>query len=182
VADGIFVVTRRRSEQFAPLLAPSTELLAQAEITASRYTFETAPLNAPMLLDGENLDQQPVLFNDAAQSIRRFPGTAGHVLSSRTFVRGGSADENLFLLDGVPLHQPFHPQGFPVNFSLIDPSVMGRVDLCSGVLPVEYDGRMSAVVDMRLREPVERPAGRFALGTLDTSAAMSGPLSNQQGD
>jgi TonB-dependent Receptor Plug Domain/TonB dependent receptor len=182
VTPGVYVVTRERSEQSTPVHAPTSELLAQAEVTASRYTFEAMPLEAPFMLESAALDAQSALFNDATQSIRRFPGTAGHTLSSQTFVRGGSADENLILLDGVPLHEPFHLQGFPVNFSVIDPSVLGRVDLFSGVLPVEYDGRMSSMVDMRLREPADRVAGRFALGTLDTSASMSGPLPNEQGD
>ena len=183
VAPGIYVVTSERPVHQSPRpLTPTPAPLEQAQVTASRYTFEATPLRDTFALESGDLEQQPALFNDAAQSIRRFPGTAGHTLSSRTFVRGGSADENLILLDGVPLHEPYHLQGLPVTFGVIDPSVLSRVDLFSGVLPVEYDGRSSALVDMRLREPVDALAGRFSAGTFDTSAAMSGPLPNERGD
>ena len=182
VAPGVYAITAEPPAHHSAAASRATAPLAQAEITASRYRFDAESLNPSFLLDGGDLDEQPALFNDAAQSIRRFPGTAGHTLSARTFVRGGTADENLYLLDGVPLHKPFHLQTMPVNFSVLDPSVISRVDLYSGVLPLEHDGRMSGLIDMRLSESADAFAGRIAVGVLDTSAAISGQLPNERGN
>jgi hypothetical protein len=177
VSSGTYVVIGE--PRAAPL--PAAESPQEVWVTASRYTID-ALADAPFALDSAQIDRQTGLFDDAARSIRRFPGTAGQDLSSRIYVRGGTPDDNLLLLDGIPLYDPFHLPNLPINFSVIDPAVVGRVDFYSGVMPVEYGDRMGAVVNTSLREPGQDFGGRIALSALAGSALLSGPLTGDRGD
>ena len=181
---GSYVVTRApKPARSAPdLVSVPPEQVQEIEVVASRYTLQSPRVDEAFSLAGDELRRQPTLFDDAARSVRRFPGTSGSAMSSRTFVRGGAADENLVLLDGMPLENPFHLQGLPADVSLIDPAMLDRVELYSGVWPVEYAGRTSGLLDMRTRRRAEDPGGRFALGFVNASALLESPLPNGRGD
>jgi hypothetical protein len=185
VDSGIYVVKREPREQVSPAarsVEPVTDLPEQAQVTASRYAIDMGSLSDPFALASPELQTQPALDNDAARAIRRFPGTAGNDFSARTHVRGGTTSENLILLDGVPLHDPFHLGSLPVAYSIIDPAVLGRAEFYSGVLPIEYDGYMSSMLSMQLRDPVDSFGGRASLSFLDASLLVSGRLPGEQND
>lgn len=184
LAPGSYVVTRAASPARSTPKPPSVlpQQVQEIEVVASRYTLQSPRVDEAFRLAGDELRRQPTLFDDAARSVRRFPGTSGSTMSSRTFVRGGAADENLVLLDGMPLENPFHLQGLPADVSLIDPAMLDRVELYSGVWPVEYSGRTSGLLDMRTRRPATDPGGRFAIGFVNASALLEAPLPNGRGD
>lgn len=183
LAPGSYVVARAES---APALARPAPVMPvpieEVRVISSRYTLAAERPDQPYQLNSTDLRHQPALFDDAMRGVRRFPGTAGSGLSSRTFVRGGVADENLLLIDGVQLQDPFHLPGLPADFSVIDPAVLGRVDFYSGVLPVEYGSRMSSVIEMHTRDGANAFGGRLALGTLNVSTLLEGPIADGQGD
>jgi hypothetical protein len=187
LVPGRYVVARRERPAAAadaqprPMAAPIAPL-EEVRVISSRYTLAAARLDRPFELDPADLRQQPALFDDALRAVRRFPGTAGSGLSSRTFVRGGVSDENLLLLDGMQLQDPFHLPGLPADLSVIDPVVLGRVDFYSGVLPVEFGNRMSSAIDMQTRAGADAFGGRLALGTVNASALLEGPLADGRGD
>src|SRR5262249_50672481 len=110
VSSGTYVVVGEPRAAPPRLAEPLQEVL----VTASRYTID-ALADAPFALDSTQIDRQTGLFDDAVRSIRRFPGTAGQDFSSRFYVRGGTPDDNLLLLDGVPLYDPFHLPSLPIN-------------------------------------------------------------------
>lgn len=183
ISTGLYAVTRERvATKPSTPVASAADPLVEVEVTASRYTIDSLSVRDSLSVVGANIQRQPALFNDAARTLRQFPGTAGADISSRTFVRGGLPEDNLILLDGVPIEQPWHLQSLPINTSIIDPTTIGRLDFYSGVLPAEYGNRMGALVDMRLQEPTETFSGRLAVGSLDVSAYASGSLPADQGD
>jgi hypothetical protein len=65
--------------------------------------------------------------------------------SSAFHVRGGSADQNLILLDGVPIISPFHLGGF---FSVFNADMMARAELSSGGFPARFGGRVSSLIEI----------------------------------
>lgn len=89
-------------------------------------------------------------------------------------IRGGNADQNLFLLDDVPVYSPSHALGL---FSIFNPAIVSSVRLWKGDFPARYGGRASSVLDVRTREgnmnqyEAEVNAGLFA-----SSATVEGPL------
>jgi hypothetical protein len=178
MAPGIFTVTRKRATHEGATFDP----LEEVRVVSSRYTIEAVRTERSFVLNALDMQRQPALFEDAVRSVRRFPGTAGSNLTARTFVRGGLGDENLLLLDGVPLHDPFHMQGLPVDVSLIDPVIVERVDFYSGVQPVEYGERMSSVISMRTRRPAQEMEGRVSLGFVNAAAMLAAPVAQGRGD
>lgn len=83
---------------------------------------------------------------DVLRSLQYLSGvrTTGDV-SARYYVRGGTGDQNLVLLNGVPVYNPFHALGL---FSVIDPDMINSVEFYKGGFTAEYGGRLSSVLDI----------------------------------
>lgn len=184
LSPGAYVVARNQAQSAAAQRSSASGgvPLEEVQVFSSRFTLEAQRAPEAFTLDALDLEQQPALFDDPVRGVRRFPGTAGTALSSRSFVRGGTPEENLLLFDGVTLRDPFHLPALPVDLSVIDPVIIGRVDFHSGVLPLEYGDRSSSVIDMRARPAARRFAGRVAVGTLNASTLAEGRLAGERGD
>jgi hypothetical protein len=179
IDSGVYVikrVPRSKPTVRAKPLIPEPSAVEEVQVAASRYAIGMAGLNDAFALNTIDLETQPGLSNDAARAVRRFPGTAGIDASSRTYVRGGVPSENLILLDGVPLFEPFHLKRLPIAYSMIDPVVLDGAELFSGVFPVEHDGYMSSLMSLQLRKAEEIFGGRLALSGQDASVLLSGHL------
>lgn len=87
---------------------------------------------------------------DVLKSLTILPGVQqGHEGSAGLFVRGGSPDQNLILLDGVPVYNATHLFGF---VSVFTPEALQSVDFYKGGFPARYGGRLSSVIDVRMKE------------------------------
>src|SRR5437868_9105432 len=83
---------------------------------------------------------------DVLRAIEALPGVVSTSdFSSAYNVRGGSADENLILLDGIPIYNPFHLGGM---FSIFNSDLVERAELLAGGFPAEYGGRVSSVLNV----------------------------------
>lgn len=86
---------------------------------------------------------------DLASYLQTLPGVvATGDRGGQLFVRGGTPSENLVLLDGTLVYQPFHIVGF---FSVFPEDVVSNVDFYAGGFDAEYRGRTSSVMDIRLK-------------------------------
>jgi hypothetical protein len=84
---------------------------------------------------------------DVARVVRLLPGVAARNDFNTGFnVRGGEADQNLILLDGHPIYNPFHLGGL---FSTFMDATVGGIELMTGAFPARYGGRLSSVLDVR---------------------------------
>ena len=130
---------------------------------------------------GEEMKQLPRLMGeaDAIKAIQLMPGVmAGREGSSDLIVRGGSPDQNLILLDGVPVYNVSHLLG---TFSVFNPDAIKNVDLIKGGFPAPYGGRLSSVVDVQLKEGNnQRFAGEGALGLISSKLLLEGPIKNEK--
>ena len=94
----------------------------------------------------------PTLFGEAdvLKALQLLPGVkAGTEGTSGMYVRGGGPDQNLFLLDGVPIYNVNHMAGF---FSVFNPDAIKNVTLYKGNFPARFSGRLSSVVDLRMKD------------------------------
>jgi hypothetical protein len=80
---------------------------------------------------------------------RKSKGADEHEGTSGLFVRGGSPDQNLILLDGVPVYYANHLFGF---FSVFNPDAISSVSIMKGGFPARYGGRLSSVIDVHMKE------------------------------
>lgn len=94
-------------------------------------------------------------------------------------VRGGNADQNLFLLDDVPVYSPSHALGL---FSIYNPTTISSVRLWKGDFPARYGGRASSVLDVRTREGnLQEHKAEVSAGLFATSAVVEGPIVKGKG-
>ena len=92
----------------------------------------------------------PTIFgeNDVLKVLQLLPGVQGGVEGSAGFyVRGGGPDENLFLLDGIPVYNVNHLGGM---FSVFNADAIKNVTLYKGSFPARFGGRLSSVLDIRM--------------------------------
>ena len=112
---------------------------------------------------------------DVFAPLRAVPGIdMAEESPTQIHVRGGSADQNLVLLDGVPVYSPNHTSGV---LGAITPDAVSRLHLHAGVLPARYGGRLSSVVDVETRTPGRADVRvRGGAGVPEIRAAVEAPL------
>ncbi len=96
-------------------------------------------------------------------------------LSSGLYVRGGSPDQNLTLLDGVIVYNPTHLGGF---LSAFNADAIRDINLMKGGFPAEYGGRISSVLDLTMKEGTkEKLSGSAGISLISSRLTLEGPLS-----
>ncbi len=112
---------------------------------------------------------------DVMRSLQLLPGVnkAGEG-STGLYVRGGNADQNLVLLDEAPVYNTSHLLGV---FSVFHPDIVKDVQLYKGGIPAQYGGRLSSVLDIRMKEGNARKLGvSGGIGLLSSRLTVEGPL------
>ena len=112
---------------------------------------------------------------DIIKTLQLLPGVqSGSESSTGLYVRGGGPDQNLILLDGVPVYNANHLFGF---FSVFNPDAVKNVTLYKGGFPARFGGRLSSVVDIRMKEGNEKElSGGFQVGLISSKVHLEGPL------
>jgi hypothetical protein len=114
-----------------------------------RQIFEQAPAVGRISLGVDEIKAAPRFFSEAdlLRTVQLLPGVeAKNDFSAGMNVRGGESDQNLVLLDGYPIYNPFHLGGLFGTF--VEPMV-GRVEVFTGAFPASYGNRLSSVLDVR---------------------------------
>jgi len=123
----------------------------------------------------------PVLFGetDVIKVLQLLPGIkAGTEGSAGFYVRGGGPDENLFLLDGVPIYNVNHAAGF---FSAFNADAIKNVTLYKGGFPARFGGRLSSVVDIRMNDGNnQKLKGNVTVGLISSKINLEGPLFSEK--
>ncbi len=99
-------------------------------------------------LDRVEIMALPHFGDDLYRAVMVLPATSGGDISGRFNVRGGLYGEVLVRLDGLEIFEPFHLKDYQGVFSILDPEVIGGVELLPGSYPAQYGDRMSGVLEM----------------------------------
>ena len=112
---------------------------------------------------------------DILKAYQLMPGVqSGPEGNNGLYVRGGTPDQNLFLLDDVPLYNVSHLGGL---YSVFDPSMVKSVELYKGGFPARYGGRVSAVVDVRNKDGnLYSHHGEMGLSIFLSKLFLEGPI------
>jgi len=146
-----------------------------------RQEFDASARIGGIAITGAEVRSTPSFVEpDVLRAVQQLPGIEARSDWSAGFnVRGGEADQNLVLLDGYPIFDPFHLGGL---FSTFIPSSVGRVDLRTGGMPVQYDGRLSGSLDVRSFEPTSSDAhGSAEISLLSSSASVGKAIGDGAG-
>ncbi len=125
----------------------------------------------------EEIETLPVILGeiDIQKTLQLLPSVqSGIEGSSGLYVRGGRADQNLILLDGLPLYNPNHIFGF---FSVFNASAMKQVQLIKGGFPARYGGRLSSVLNYTMKEGnLNEYQGEGSIGVISSRLMFEGPI------
>lgn len=152
--------------------------LDEVLVTATTYRKEALTARPGVEeLQPRRLNELPNLLGEAdmLRSLQYLPGVAvGDDGLTTLAVRGGNTDENLYLFDGSPIYYPSHLLGL---FSAFNPDALKAITFYKGAFPAEYGGRLSSVVDVRMRDG-DRQAyhGGIGVGLLSARARLEGPI------
>lgn len=152
----------------------SKEVQITADRDEGRRQVSISQVNIPM----EQLSQIRIGGEaDIFRALQMLPGVlSSSQISSGLFIRGGSPDQNLVLLDGMTVYNPTHLFGF---ISAFNNDAVKDVDLLKGGFPAEFGGRMSAVLNITQKDGNrDKFEGLVGLGILSSRASLQGPLGN----
>ncbi|RIV23414.1 TonB-dependent receptor [Fibrisoma montanum] len=166
------------TEPITILLQPGRTLteVTVRPILTSKQVGEALSLGK-ISLSLDQVRKVPALLGekDVLKVIQLLPGVQkGTEGSTGVYVRGGGPDQNLILLDDAIVYNPNHLFGF---FSAFNGDILQSVELTKGGFPAQYGGRLSSVIDMKLKTgDMHHLHGEGSVGLIASRFALEGPL------
>jgi len=171
-----FVVTANKMVQLKILLIPSNISVNEVEIEGERVRRENATDIGLQKISARELESLPKsVESDVLRSLQYVPGVqfTGDA-SARYYVRGGTNNQNLILLDGATIYNPYHALGI---FSAIDPDMINSMEFHKGAYPTEFSGRLSSVLKIVSKDGNKnRLGGQASISFLSAKALIEGPI------
>ncbi len=157
-------------------LDPNT-LLEEVVVTGEKVGGVRSSQVSAIEVPVERIKNVPVLFGetDILKVVQLLPGVqSGTEGMAGIYVRGGGPDENLFLLDGVPLYNVSHMGGF---FSAFNGDAVKNVTLYKGNFPARFGGRLSSVLDVTTNNGNDKELhGNIDVGAISAKISLEGPI------
>lgn len=151
--------------------------LQTVTITADKVSSHRSSQMSAIDIPVEQIKSVPVLFGEAdvLKALQLLPGVqSGTEGMSGMYVRGGGPDQNLFLLDGVPLYNVNHLGGF---FSAFNADAIKNITLYKGSFPARFGGRLSSVLDITSNDGNDKKLhGNVSVGAIAAKVNLEGPI------
>ena len=153
-------------------------VLQEVEISAKKQNrIETRTQMGQITVPIEQIKKIPALFGevDVLKALQMLPGVqSGGEGQNGLYVRGGSPDQNLILLDGVPVYNVSHIGGF---FSVFNGDAIKNVTLTKGGFPARYGGRLSSIIEIDMKEGnMKEFHGEGGIGLIASRLTLEGPI------
>lgn len=152
--------------------------LKEVVVTADKYErVEQKTQMSQVSVPVTQIKKLPALLGevDILKSLQLLPGVqSGGEGTSGLYVRGGSPDQNLILLDGVPVYNVSHLFGF---FSVFNADAVKNVTLTKGGYPARFGGRLSSVLEINMKEGnMKEFKGTGSIGLISSRLTLEGPI------
>lgn len=150
--------------------------IGEVTVTSNRNGITDTEIST-INIDIKQLQKMPTLGGetDIIRAIQILPGIqSGNEGTTGLYVRGGGADQNLFLLDGVTLYNISHLFGF---MSVFNDDAINSMKVIKGGFPARYGGRLSSIIDIRMKEGnMKKLAGNFSVGLISSKFMLEAPI------
>ena len=181
-SQDVVVAANTTARLITVALAPVAFRLSEVTVAPGSFSFlEGAPV-ARQALSRAAIEEAP-FGEDLFRAMNRLPGLSSGDYGAHFSIRGGRADETLFLLDGLELYEPFHLKDFNEGaLSIIDVDIVDGVELLTGGFPAHYGDKRSGVMNISTRTPTN-DGTRLSVGASFTSAhaLAEGTFAGQRG-
>ncbi len=164
-------------------LEPLTAQLNEVEVTTEREDKNVRANEMTVAtVSIKEIESIPVLFGerDVFKTLQLMPGVkpAGEG-SSGFYVRGGTSDQNLILLDEAPVYNASHMMGF---FSIFNSDALRDVKLYKGGMGAEFGGRLSSVLDIKMKEGnAKHLSVNGGIGLISSRLTLESPIIKDKG-
>ncbi|MFN4144442.1 MAG: TonB-dependent receptor plug domain-containing protein [Runella sp.] len=152
----------------------SSQTLEEVTVRESRQIYAPPGM---LHLPVSRLKAVPMLLGeqDIFKALATTPGiSTGQEGSAGLYVRGGSPDQNLILLDEAPVYNVSHLFGF---LSVFNPDALKNVEVYKAGFPARYGGRLSSVIDVTMRDGnSQNTQGEWGIGLINSRFLFEGPL------
>ncbi|WP_347159913.1 TonB-dependent receptor [Pontibacter chitinilyticus] len=159
-------------------LRQNATALKEVEITTRKEDHNVRSMEMSTLkMQVAEIKNMPALLGevDVVKAVQLMPGvqTAGEGTSG-FYVRGGGVDQNLILLDEAPVYNASHLMGF---FSVFNADAIKDVQLYKGGIPAQHGGRLSSLLDIRMKEGNSKKlAVSGGIGTVSSRLTVEAPI------
>jgi hypothetical protein len=165
-------------KQIKIYLEETSQMLETVEISTERKDVNVKKVEmSTAKLQMKTIQKIPVVFgeSDILKTIQLLPGVLAASEASGGFhVRGGSADQNLILLDNANVYNASHLMGF---FSVFNSDAIKDLKLYKGGIPAEYGGRLSSILDVHMKEGNNTEFhGQGGIGLISSRLTLEGPI------
>ena len=179
------VITLEVMEPMRIQLTPSLLQLEEVEVVLeqeSEFDTRMSPVVSNVPVNVSTIKNIPAMFaeTDVLRALQIIPGVkASSELSAGIYVRGGSPDQTLILMDHNVVYNPSHLFGM---FSTFNADAVKHLDLLKGGFPAQYGGRSGSVLEVITNDGNRKETeGMVSLGIVSARAALEGPLPNNKG-
>jgi len=158
------------------LLNPVSLNLSEVNVYASRGNMQASSLETLKSIESYNLAGTT---KDIFRSIQMLPGvSSNNAMSAQYNVRGGTYDENLMLINGVEVAEPYHIKVFPMaSIGIFNMDLVERIDFSGGGFSAEYGNALSSVLNVDYRKANnDSIKGTVSLGLIDLGFVSEVPL------
>lgn len=165
--------------RLAVMLIPSTVLMEEVVVPAEPVAVSGVHGLGGVSISPKQIQGITGALGDIGRVIQAMTGvTSNNEMSSQFNVRGGAAHENLLLLNGAQLLEPFHLKDAPnTSLSAFNTALLRKVLFIPGGFPARYGDRLSAVLDMEYRAAnSEKVSGLLDASLTDGMALLEGPI------
>ena len=167
----------REDVQLSLALSPAVNLQT-IEVTSDRgERIEQQTQMSKAEIPVAQIKRIPALLGevDVLKTLQLLPGVqSGGEGTTGLYVRGGSPDQNLVLLDGVPIYNVSHVLGI---FSVFNADALRTVTLTKGGFPARYGGRLSSILEINMKEGnLNEWEGEGSIGLISSKLTLSGPI------
>lgn len=159
-----------------------TMSLGEVTVSAPKVNKITTGQMSMNGLDIGAIKKLPTAYGevDVLKGLQLLPGVqTSHEGTANLSVRGGSSDQNLFLLDGAPVYNPAHALSF---FSVFNSDALNNVSIYKGSFPARYGGRVSSVVDIQMKEGNDQSfSATGGIGLIASRLTLEAPINRGRG-
>jgi hypothetical protein len=171
------LVIQQNKNTIVNVLLDPNNTLGEVIITSTRTPIEEQKVSGVVEIPIEQIKTMPAFGGerDIIKAYQFMPGIQqGSEGKSSLIVRGGSNDQNLIMLDGVPLYYINHLGGF---VSLFNDDAINSSKIYKGGFPANYGGRLSSVMDVGMKDgSSEKIKGAISVGMISSKILIEGPL------
>jgi hypothetical protein len=166
------IINATNNEVKKILLIEKQEILEELEVVGNEPALIAV---SRVRINTSYLQLSPAPFQDFSNILATLPSvTSNNELSSAYSVRGGSYDENLVLVNSIPIYRPFLVRsGQEEGLSFINTNLISAVDFSAGGWSVEYDDKMSSVLVAKYKQP-KKFGGSAMISLLGANAHVEG--------